>query len=426
MNALEEARSEEVQEVMGHVPSRILQYGLFGIFTILFSVIMLLLVIKSKDVISTEINLTTESPPARIVSQVNSTIETILFKEGEHVEPGAVIATMTNPGPLATSTIYLMLTDYLKSESLEGLMLVQAGQLGELHLPFSAYLNARSQYQLALADKAFERKLSLQLEQIKIQEEQYSDMILQTEVRRMEFKFIERQFKSDSTHYFEKKYGISSQEYQEAFQRYLQDKIAFLATEASLKSGKGNILQSRQAYENTIAEIKNHDDQLRALLREQYDRFQKAVQDWSAKYIITSPIAGKVTFTNFWSSHQRVQPNDVIGTVVPSSTAFIGKAYIPYEAIGSVKIGQRVFIKLTGFPHLQFGQLIGKIRKISLVPETKGYAADIALADGMNSTYKNRLNFFQEMRGSCEIVVAEKPVLYKFFSPLEGLFKIAP
>ena len=65
-----ELRSEEVQEVMSHVPVWILRWGI----TVLFCIVIILLIgsylFKYPDVVEAEITVSTQNPPAYVVARV--------------------------------------------------------------------------------------------------------------------------------------------------------------------------------------------------------------------------------------------------------------------------------------------------------------------------------------------------------------------
>lgn len=71
---------------------------------------------------------------------------------------------------------------------------------------------------------------------------------------------------------------------------------------------------------------------------------------------------------------------------------------------------------------MQFGMLKGHIRTISLVPDAKGYVAEIELEKGMTSSYKANLKFIQQMDGTAEIVTKDLRLIYRFINPLRALF----
>jgi hypothetical protein len=158
-------------------------------------------------------------------------------------------------------------------------------------------------------------------------------------------------------------------------------------------------------------------------LDESKQNLNNLVHQWEERYLIKSPIKGIMTYTTVWSENQEVKTGDLIGTVIPQGAfTIIAKAVIPKNGFGKVEVGQRVNIKLAGFPYMEFGMLKGQIRSISLVPGEKGYVADIDLAYGMTSSYKENLKFIQQMDGTAEIITKDLRLIYRFINPLRALF----
>ncbi len=50
-----------------------------------------------------------------------------------------------------------------------------------------------------------------------------------------------------------------------------------------------------------------------------------------------------------------------------------GKALLPVQGSGKVKVGQRVNVRLTNFPDQEFGYLIGRVESISNIPTPEGF-----------------------------------------------------
>ena len=66
---------------------------------------------------------------------------------------------------------------------------------------------------------------------------------------------------------------------------------------------------------------------------------------------------------------------------------------------GKVKPGQKVNIKLSGYPYLEFGMVRGVIKSISLVPSRDAYIIEIDLPDGLTTLYGMKLDFTRICRG---------------------------
>lgn len=92
-----ELRSEEVQEVMGQIPTWIVRWGI----TILFIVVLALLVgsyfFRYPDVITTEMTLTSRHPVAEVVARSSGKINELYVFNGQEVKMGAPLAVVENP-----------------------------------------------------------------------------------------------------------------------------------------------------------------------------------------------------------------------------------------------------------------------------------------------------------------------------------------
>ncbi|TPG29549.1 HlyD family secretion protein, partial [Flavobacterium pectinovorum] len=76
-----ELRSEEVQDILTKVPHWMIRWGTVLIFAIIFLLFFVSWFIKYPDVVNTEIVITTNIPPEKIVSKSSGRIEAILVKD---------------------------------------------------------------------------------------------------------------------------------------------------------------------------------------------------------------------------------------------------------------------------------------------------------------------------------------------------------
>ena len=88
--------SEEVQDIMGRIPRRILRLGL----TVIFGIMLLLLCgsyfFKYPEVVSCPVKLTTLNPPQELYSRTTGMIERLEVKEHDFVRPGQLVALLRN------------------------------------------------------------------------------------------------------------------------------------------------------------------------------------------------------------------------------------------------------------------------------------------------------------------------------------------
>jgi hypothetical protein len=101
------------------------------------------------------------------------------------------------------------------------------------------------------------------------------------------------------------------------------------------------------------------------------------------------------------------------------SSAVICRAVVSSSGIGKIEMGQKVLIKLAGYPSMEHGILTGVVNLISLVPEKEGYIIEINLNEGMVSSYSERLKLVHEMEGTAEIITSEMRLINRFINPFK-------
>ena len=80
-----ELRSEEVQEVMNRVPAWILRSGITVLFVIVVALVAGSYWFKYPDVIAAEVTVSTQDPPAYVVSRAAGRLENLYVQNGQEV-----------------------------------------------------------------------------------------------------------------------------------------------------------------------------------------------------------------------------------------------------------------------------------------------------------------------------------------------------
>ena len=107
-------------------------------------------------------------------------------------------------------------------------------------------------------------------------------------------------------------------------------------------------------------------------LKQSIEALHNQLGSWKQTYLLTAPIAGKVVFTKFWSVNQQVAAGDKVVNVVPQGKGEIsGRLQLPLTGAGKVKPNQKVLIRLSDFPYMEYGIVEGKVENISSVPDEK-------------------------------------------------------
>ena len=156
------------------------------------------------------------------------------------------------------------------------------------------------------------------------------------------------------------------------------------------------------------------------------------IAQWREQYVIISPTEGRVSLQRYGSCHQHVSAGEIIASVVPEGKlSVIGRMQVPSASFGKVQIGQRVLVKLKGFPYMEFGVLHGKVHSISEVPEQHQtesgtsilYTVEVQFPSNLRTTYHRELPLIQQMDGTGEIVTKEMRLIEQFIHPIVSLIK---
>jgi HlyD family secretion protein len=144
---------------------------------------------------------------------------------------------------------------------------------------------------------------------------------------------------------------------------------------------------------------------------------------WEMTYVLVAPISGTVTFNNYWTENQNITSGAPVFTIVPNEDEeLVGKALLPIQRSGKVKVGQKVNIQFSNYPENEFGIVWGEIRNISLVPVEGNYTVEIILPNGLKTTYRKELKFAQEMQAVADIVTDDMRLIERLFMPIKKIF----
>ena len=126
-----------------------------------------------------------------------------------------------------------------------------------------------------------------------------------------------------------------------------------------------------------------------------------------------------------WSKNQTVNEGDNVFSIIPKNeNGFIGKIKAQAKNSGKIRISERVNIKLDNYPDIEFGIINGKIQAISLTPDKDGnILIDVALPDGLKTSYNKKIEFRQEMTGTADIVTQDLRLIERLLYQFRGIFK---
>ena len=393
----------------------VLVFGFF-VFTIVFASFF-----SYSDYIEASVLLTTSNPPIHIKTKQTGRIAEVNYRAGDTVAKDAVLGVLENTG---NSQDIIELKNKLTSDYPLVFKVADLAEqfpsqlhLGSLVRPFynrflDAYRNLviyRTLDNIGLEETELQEQRIGQTNAIKNKMEEILVLKRDLEIVLIDFNRYQELFG---------KGVISQRDLEKKETEYLKVKREFANQEQQLnylRMEESRIRNSQMRFDNKRFKNENI---YRSQLELEQEELISAITEWEEKYLLKSPISGRVSFYEVWGSHQNIKEGQIVFTVVPlDGDKLLGKCQVPIRNSGKIKPGQRVIIKLENYPYREWGTLNGEVDIISEVPRTgdnEGYVVYVKVKN-LVTTYGKTLQFRQDMVGSVEIILEEVTLLQRIF-----------
>jgi multidrug efflux pump subunit AcrA (membrane-fusion protein) len=426
---IHEIRSAEMQDVMSVIPGSILKWGLMLLFGIIISILAVSWFIYYPDVVIAPVTLTTYNAPASLVARSGGIISQMFVKNEESVNLGQPIALIHNQAEWNDILKLETLLNSLKNEdNLEnfarGLSMPKNLNLGEIQGSYLRLLTLSDKLKEYLHQAFIPQKIDILRKQVIRQEEYIMELNNQLLLSEEDMKLTLNSYRRDSDLFHRSSYSISVNEFERSKQALIQKQIVFSNLKSNIKNNETSILKLEESSFDLNNQFVNEINSFKSDLAETIQLLDISIKQWKDKYLISSTTTGKITFTSFWNVNQVIKEGDPFATVIPADPEkIIVRAKVPVSGSGKVKKKQEVNIKLSGFPYMEFGVIKGIVYSISMVPVEDSYIVEIALVEGMKSTYNKEIKYINEMTGTAEIITEKRRLIFKFLKPLNALNK---
>lgn len=421
-----ELRSEEVQEILTRVPHWMIRWGNIVVLAILFTMMIGAYYVKYPDVVTTQVIITTQNPPEKLVARTSGKIAEILVKDRTEVLSKTALAIIENTANY---------TDVLALKNCIDTLSIKTGtfnfpidrfanfQLGEIQNAFTLFEKDYIGYDLNrdLKPYAVEKTAqSLETNQLKerllLTQQQYQISQNELQLKKQE---LERYRK------LHEKGVIATQEWESKNLDYLQSEKNVRNISSQLSQMRSSINDLKRNSGNTkINESKDNINLLRNVLQS-FTQLKKAINDWELAYVLRSSIKGQVSFMQIWVKNQTINSGEEVFTIVPTNNKnYIAKVKAPAQNSGKIKVNQDVNIRLANYPDREFGIIKGKVKSISLTPDKEGnLLIDVSLPNGIETSYDKKIIFQQEMSGTADIVTEDLRLIERLLYQFRDIFR---
>lgn len=419
-----ELRSEEVQEILTKMPHWMIRWGSLVILFLLMSLFFVSWVIKYPDIITTQILITTNIPPEKIVARTSGKLEAILVNDRMTVSKNTPLAIIENVANYKDVFLLKSIVDTIEINKIKfPFEKLKTAQLGEIESFFAIFqkeivaneLNAKLQpYKVEGSAQSYEAK---QLkERLGLLENQKSINQNELVLQKIDLDRYETLFKKGI---------IAAQEIEKQRLIYLQSQKnykSFLSSISQLKSSLNEL--NRNSKTTQINENKENINLERNVIQSFY-QLKKVIKDWELNYVLRSSIDGKISFLQLWAANQTVNAGENVFAIIPTiESGYIGKVKAVAQNSGKIKVGQTVNIRLSNYPDREFGIIKGNIQAISLTPDKDGnLLINVSLPSGLTTSYKKQITFQQEMSGTADIVTEDLRLIERLLYQFRDVFK---
>ncbi len=420
-----EIKSEEVQEILGHVPSWIVRWGILMIFVTVILIIIGSWLFRYPDIKRADIVITTENPPATLIARSTGQIEELFVEDNQFVETGDDLAIIENP---ADYHDVLQLDENLQEireilpdfDVLVNLDFNAGYLLGEIQPAYASFLKTHKDYQNFIELDYHAQKIMSLRSEVNKQEMHLKSLRQIRGILKRELELVSNQFNRDSVLYNMGVIPIA--EYEQSKTDWLKKQYEYEQARINESDTEIQIVKLNQDILDLELRAAEETRQQQNAWQESFDNVITQLSLWKQKYLLEAPIDGIVSFTKYWSVNQNVSEGDKVMTVVPTEQGeIIGKINLSIEGAGKVEVGQQVNIRIDNYPYLQFGMVRGVVRNISLIPDDREYVVEVNLPEGLITYYNIDIPFKQEMQGTAEILTDERRLLERIISPIRAV-----
>ncbi|UOK43468.1 MULTISPECIES: HlyD family secretion protein [Flavobacterium] len=418
-----ELRSEEVQDILTRVPHWMIRWGTVLIFGIVFMLFSISWFLRYPDVVASEIVITTNIPPEKLVARVSGRIEAILVKDKMTIKENTSLAVIENSANYKD----VFLLSKLINDSEQGAKFpfekLNNAQLGDIESAFAVFQKDYIAEGLNADLQPFQVEGNAKKSET-VQIQQRLNLLLQQKsINEQELKLQKNEISRYTV--LHGKGVISDQEFETKKLNYLQSEKNYKNLLTSISQLQSSLIENKRAVKGTEIGGTKEGVTLSRNVAQSYFQLKKAIKDWELNYVLKSSIEGEVAFAQIWVENQTITAGDNVFSIVPKTErGYIGKVKAPAHNSGKIKVGQQVNIRLANFPDREFGILKGEVKNISLVPDKDGnIMMDVILPQNLKTTYKKEIPFQQEMKGSAEIITEDLRLLERILYQFRDVFK---
>ncbi len=422
-----ELRSDEVQEILGTPPRWIVRWGttfviigvlLLGYFSYL---------IKYPDVVTVPMTITTSIEPVEVVAAKSGHLADVFVDENSVVAYGEIMAVIQNQASLDNVLHLDSLAVEMQLYSIQDFVDFTPPtdlQLGSLQIDYSRFFQLFKDFTNIVSSRYdIQRKNQLDRE---IQSINRSIAELE---KKLDKAGNEYRIRDDQVRVIQKLLSEKAES-----RKTLEDAVARRASvdrqmqEIRTQISDKRVSISRIESQKTNIALDWDESQKKKFvdLQQHINKMKANVDKWKRENLLTAPMDGTVSLVeDYRSEKQFVNQGSIVMSVIPiDGDELIGKSFLPTRGLGKVEIGNKVIIRVEGYPYEEWGVVRGLLESKGRIPnEKREYPIRVELPEGLTTSFHKELRFDQKMSGIAEIISEDRRFIQRIFDQFRALFK---
>jgi HlyD family secretion protein len=376
--------------------------------------------IQYPDVVTTKAKLTSLNAPKAVVARSEGQLIKLFAKEDDKVQKGQVIGFMESTGNPETVMYLSKVINSLQTALNNGrpesvnnyyssALIKSQSELGELQQPYQIFIQSFILFRSYLSSGFYLRKKTMLMKDMGTLQRLNVNLKQQKNLQEQDVNLAQQTFSANQKLLNDS--VISAFDYRNESSKLIGKQMSLPQITSSIISNEGAQNDKRKE----IMELENQIAQQKSIFIQSLNTFISQVDEWKKKYLLTSPVEGRIAFSGFIEEHQQLHANQIICLVDPGNSQYYAELYIPQFNLGKVKIGQEVLLKFPSYPNEEYGNVTGRIAFISTIPTDSGYLAKVTLLNGLNTSYHKQIQYRDGLLAQGEIITSNMRLLERFY-----------
>lgn len=410
-----DTHSEDLQDIIAKPPSWLLRRGIAFILLTVLIILGMSVFIRYPETVNSKIRFNTTDAPKVLAAKLNGSLVELLKKDGQWVEAGSPLAYLEST---ADHDQIIALLDKLQqirqvpnaTYNLEEFIEPKNLNLGELQGAYQNFYLSYLSYISGRDHGIYQKRKSVINQEVTNVNEQYKKNNQSFELQKKQLELAEQEYEKYKL--LAEKKVISLAELQQKESLLLAKRQMIPQMENSLIGYEGNILSKNKE----LAEIENQIGEEQKKFIQALNSFISEAENWKKQYVMTSPAVGKLIYGEFLQANQQVAIGQKLFYINPKSEKYYGEVLLSQIASAKVKKGQKVLIKVNGYPYEEYGYLNGKVEYISDIPiQDSVFFTTVSLDTvGLNPLIQLKPGLF----GDGKIIIEDKSIFRRIWNNL--------